>query len=48
MYGMKKLKRIIMKTRNQLFAMLIGVGLLFTTGASAQYNKVAGENVIKE
>jgi len=37
-----------MKTRNQLFALLIGVGLLFTTEASAQYNKVAGENVIKE
>ena len=37
-----------MKTRNQLFTLLIGVGMLFTTGASAQYNKVAGENVIKE
>jgi hypothetical protein len=37
-----------MKSKNLLFAMLIGVGLLFTTEASAQYNKVAGKNVIKE
>ncbi len=37
-----------MKTKNKLFAMLIGVGLLFSTGASAQYNKIAGQNVIKE
>ncbi len=37
-----------MKTKNKLFPMLIGVGLLFSTGASAQYNKIAGQNVIKE
>ena len=35
-----------MKSKNQLFALLIGVGLLFSTGVSAQYTQYAGENVI--
>ena len=37
-----------MKTKNKLFALLIGLGLLFSTATAAQYNKIAGQNVINE
>ncbi len=37
-----------MKTKNKLFALLIGVGLLFPAGVFAQYTKYAAKNVITE
>ena len=36
-----------MKTKNKLFALLIGVGFLIPTGALAQYTINAGKNVFK-